>query len=108
MQKIEKHLCRILSACGLVIFSICAGCQSETVPLSRPPIDNPDLQADIEREILAELAAEKGVATSSADIDLNGELEAEILAEAGEVDLNAQLEAEALSELKQENTSSKP
>lgn len=107
MRKINKPVRRILPACGLVIiFSTYVGCQSETMPEGTRA--EPDLQAEIEREILAEAAAEKATSAPGTDIDLNGALEAEILAEEGELDLNAQLEAEALSELKQENTSSKP
>jgi len=59
MQKIKKPLRRILSVCGLVIFTFCAGgCATTEVA----PDGDLDLNAELEAEALKEVEQEKSSA----------------------------------------------
>jgi hypothetical protein len=62
MQKINKPLRRILSTCGLVVFTMCAG-GCITTPASGGAADGDlDLNAELEAEALKELEQEKSSA----------------------------------------------
>ncbi|MFT5122164.1 MAG: hypothetical protein ACI9TH_000877 [Kiritimatiellia bacterium] len=128
---IEKPMSHLLFAGGLLLLG--AGCETTTppvepsaytMPIPAAPktvtpvvLPEPDLQAvieaealaeldaeatafnaQVEAEVLAEVKAEKLATATIPEVDLNKELEEEILAETTDIDLNAELEAEVLAE----------
>ncbi len=62
MKKIKKHLCRILSAYGLVVFTICVGGCVTTSTSGGASDGDLDLNAELEAEALKELEQEKSSA----------------------------------------------
>lgn len=62
MKKIKKPLRRILSVCGLVIFTICAGGCVTTAEKEAVADADLDLNAELETEALKELEQEKSSA----------------------------------------------